>query len=212
MATVWRRCMEPQKTARVLSRDAAHTNCLLQLIGKEWAYLAPEIHGSKGLDKSYICHLCYLALDKVVALHKKLEVVKQGIKEAEHGIILKFNQNISVAATTVTEHNRVLPYPVGKITKESQPFTKLHIASCLSFNVSTFSSVIAKRIACSTVSILTRSVWVWVKQCLCTYVIIKVHTNSSVWYTSTPYETPDLYECVYTLCDKHCVILVWGRD
>ena len=145
------------RNRRVLNRDAAHTNCLLQLIGKEWAYLAPEIRGSKGLDKSYICRLCYLALDKVFALHKKLEVV--------------------------------LSYPVGKITKQSRPFTKLHIASfCLSFNVSTFSSVIAKRIACSTVSILTRSVWIWVEQC---YVIIKVRTNSSVWYTSAPYETPD---------------------
>ena len=60
--------------------------------------------------------------------------------------------------------------------------------------------------------ILTRSVWVWVEQCLCTYVIIKVRTNSSAWYTSAPYEIPDLYERVYTLCDKHCVILVWGRD
>ena len=51
----------------VLTRDAAHTNCLLQLIGKEWAYLASEIRGSKGLNKSYICRLCYLALDNVVA-------------------------------------------------------------------------------------------------------------------------------------------------
>ena len=51
----------------VLTRDAAHTNCLLQLIGKEWAYLAPEIRGSKGLNKSYICRLC---LDNVVALHE----------------------------------------------------------------------------------------------------------------------------------------------
>ena len=121
------------------------------------------------MDKSYTCRLCYLALDKVVALHKKLEVVKQGIKEAEHGVILKFNQNISVAATTVDVCMPVstiglearvhcefyVPYPVGKITKQSRPFTKLHIVSfCLSFNVSTFSSVIAKRIACSTVSIL----------------------------------------------------------
>ena len=73
-------------------------------------------------------------------------------------------------------------------------------------------SVLSSRNTCSTVSILTRSVWVWVEQCLCTYVIIKVRTNSSVWYTSAPYETPDLYERVYTLCDKHCVILVWGRD
>ena len=89
------------RNRRVLTRDAAHTNCLLQLIGKEWAYLAPEIRESKGLDKSYICRLCYLALDKVVALHKKLEVVKQSIKEAEHSVILKFHQNISVAATTV---------------------------------------------------------------------------------------------------------------
>ena len=117
------------------------------------------------MDKSYICRLCYLALDKVVALHKKLEVVKQGIKEAEHGVILKFNQNISVAATTVDVCMPVstiglearvhcefyVPYPVGKITKQSRPFTKLHIVSCLSVNVS---SVIAKRIACSTVSIL----------------------------------------------------------
>ena len=39
-----------------------------------------------------------------------------------------------------------------------------------------------------------------------------MRTNSSVWYTSTPYETPNLYERVYTLCDKHCVILVWGPD
>ena len=30
--------------------------------------------------------------------------------------------------------------------------------------------------------------------------------------TSAPFETPDLYEHVYTLCDKHCVILVWERD
>ena len=82
---------------------AAHTNCLLQLhvIGKEWAYLAPEIRGSKRLDKSYICRLCYLVLDIVVAIHKKLEVVKQGIKEAEHDVIMMFNQNISVAATAV---------------------------------------------------------------------------------------------------------------
>ena len=93
---LWRRC----RNRRVLTSESAHTNCLLQLIGKEWAYLAPEIRGSKGLDKSYICRLCYLVLDKV-ALHKKLEVVKQGIKEAEHDVIMMFNQNISVAATAV---------------------------------------------------------------------------------------------------------------
>ncbi|KAL5487038.1 hypothetical protein EMCRGX_G019594, partial [Ephydatia muelleri] len=38
----------------VLTSDAAHTNCLLQLIGKEWAYLAPAIRAKKGLDKIYI--------------------------------------------------------------------------------------------------------------------------------------------------------------
>ena len=82
---------------------------MLQLIGKEWAYLAPEIRGSN------IHRLCYLALDKVVALQKKLEVVKQGIKEAEHGVILKFNQNISVAATTVD-----VCIPVSTIGLEAQ--------------------------------------------------------------------------------------------
>ena len=87
------------RNRRVLTRDAAHTNCLLQLIGKEW--LLRFVEAGKGLDKAIICRLCYLAIDKVVALHKKLEVVKQGIKEAEHGVILKFNQNIYVAATTV---------------------------------------------------------------------------------------------------------------
>ena len=39
---------------RVLTSDAAHTNCLHQLIGKEWAYLAPAIRAKKGLDKIYI--------------------------------------------------------------------------------------------------------------------------------------------------------------
>ena len=39
-----------------------------------------------------------------------------------------------------------------------------------------------------------------------------MRTNSRLWHTSAPYETPDLYERVYTLCDKHCVILVWERD
>ena len=62
--------MWSHRNHRVLTRDAAHTNRLLQLTGKKWAYLAPEIRGSKGLDKSYICHLCYIALDKVVALHE----------------------------------------------------------------------------------------------------------------------------------------------
>ena len=87
---------------RVLTSDAAHTNCLLQLIGKEWAYLAPAIHAKKGWTKSmYQCRLCYLALDKVVTLYKKLEDVKKDIKEAERGVILKINQlyqNISLAA------------------------------------------------------------------------------------------------------------------
>ena len=77
---------------RVLTSDAAHTNCLLQLIGKEWAYLAPAIRAKKGLDKIYKCLLCHLALDKVVTLHKKLEDVKKDIKEAEQGVILKINQ------------------------------------------------------------------------------------------------------------------------
>ena len=56
------------------------------------------------MDKIYICLLCYLALDKVVALHKKLEDVKKDIKEAERGVILRINQlyqNISLAATTI---------------------------------------------------------------------------------------------------------------
>ena len=89
---------------RVLTSDAAHTNCLLQLIGKEWAYLAPAIRAKKGLDKIYKCLLCHLALDKVVTLHKKLEDVKKDIKEAERGVILRINQmyqNISLAATTI---------------------------------------------------------------------------------------------------------------
>ena len=60
----------------------------------------------KGWTKSiHVSRACYLAIDKVVTpLHKKLEDVKKGIKEAERGVILKINQlyqNISLAATTI---------------------------------------------------------------------------------------------------------------
>ena len=34
----------------------------------------------------------------------------------------------------------------------------------------------------------------------------------STRYNRLRLEMPDLYERVYTLCDKHCVILVWERD
>ena len=34
----------------------------------------------------------------------------------------------------------------------------------------------------------------------------------STRYKRLRLEMPDLYERVYTLCDKHCVILVWERD
>ena len=39
---------------RVLTSDAARTNCLLQLIGKEWAYLAPAIRAKKGSIMSVV--------------------------------------------------------------------------------------------------------------------------------------------------------------
>ena len=61
MAAVWTpyqcRCcggvVLNHRDRRVLTSNAAHTNCLLQLIGKEWAYLAPAIRAKKGLDKNY---------------------------------------------------------------------------------------------------------------------------------------------------------------
>ena len=71
--------------------------------------------------------LCYLALNKVVVLHKKLEVVKQGIKEAEHGVILKFNQNISVAAITVVFPLKVV-VNVGGITEHNIEFYRILLA------------------------------------------------------------------------------------
>ena len=86
------------------------------------------IRAKKGLDKTYICRLCFLALGKVVTLHKKLEDVKKDIKEAERSVILKISQLLHMAAF------------------------------CLSFNVSTLSSVIAKCTAHSTVSIFTLGV------------------------------------------------------
>ena len=65
-----------QRDRRVLTSDAAHTNCLLQLLGKEWAYLAPAIRAKKRLDKPiYVGCASYLALGKVVTLHKSWKML-----------------------------------------------------------------------------------------------------------------------------------------
>ena len=59
------------------------------------------IRAKKGLDKTYICRLCFLTL---VTLHKKLEDVKKDIIEAERCVILKINQlhpHSSLAVSTI---------------------------------------------------------------------------------------------------------------
>ena len=55
-----------------------HTNCLLQLIGKEWAYLAPCDSWKERVGQNLYLSVVLLSLiDKVVTLHKKLEDVKK---------------------------------------------------------------------------------------------------------------------------------------